>query len=103
MRHIIATLAASGGSAISLQIAESLKLKLLEVNLEDSVSVQASLKIFVQIFVQPPRKFSDVRKLTQGTVVVSGAGALEWIASNLWSNNTSETGERKRSVEPRAL
>jgi hypothetical protein len=39
MRHIIATLAASGGSAISLQIAESLKLKQLEVNLEDSVSV----------------------------------------------------------------
>jgi hypothetical protein len=61
MRHIIATLAASGGSAISLQIAESLKLKQLEVNLEDSVSVHTSLKLFVQIFVQPPRKFSDVQ------------------------------------------
>jgi len=78
--------AASGSSAISLQIAESLKqlekgspplggdddptiLSRNQVfNLEDSVSVQASLKIFVQIFVQPPRKFSDVRKLTQGTV-----------------------------------
>jgi hypothetical protein len=64
MRHIIATLAASGSSVISQQIAESLTLKQLEVNLEDSV-LHTSLKLFVQIFVQPPRKFSDVRKLTQ--------------------------------------
>jgi hypothetical protein len=33
--------------------------------------VHTSLKIFVQIFVQPPRKFSDVRKSTQRTVAVT--------------------------------
>jgi hypothetical protein len=89
--------AASGGSAISLQIAESLKqlekgspplggdddptiLSRNQVfNLEDSVSVQASLKIFVQIFVQ--RKFSDVRKSTQRTVTNNQRQKLSFASS----------------------